>query len=221
MRISTRARRASLRIEPATGHVVLIHPAQRQRRAPCWRSTAEKREWIATHLGMPCPRGSHLRRWCPRFHCAAFPTWCALCLNSVAACGARRGRSSSPAARSTHRGVSRIGSRLTPRPSSDRRRGSWPSRSSIDVAGVSVRDTTSRWGSCTQGGRLSFSWRLILAPDHVLTYVIAHEVAHLKHMNHGPAFWRTVDELLDGKAGEAASARHWLRKHGAALHRYG
>jgi predicted metal-dependent hydrolase len=88
------------------------------------------------------------------------------------------------------------------------------------VARVTVRDTTSRWGSCSPDGRLSFSWRLILAPDHVLTYVIAHEVAHLRHMNHGPAFWRTVHQLLESEAA-GDLARDWLRRNGAVLHRYG
>jgi predicted metal-dependent hydrolase len=91
-----------------------------------------------------------------------------------------------------------------------------------DVVKVNVRDTSSRWGSCTHGGRLSFCWRLILAPDHVLTYVIAHEVAHLKHMNHGRHFWRTVDELMaqEDIPHKSASARQWLRLHGASLYRY-
>jgi predicted metal-dependent hydrolase len=87
------------------------------------------------------------------------------------------------------------------------------------VAAVTVRDTTSRWGSCTRTGRLSFSWRLILAPEPVLTYVVAHEVAHLKYMDHSPAFWRTVKWLLPD--GGMDSAREWLRSHGAVLHCYG
>lgn len=82
---------------------------------------------------------------------------------------------------------------------------------------VTVRDTRSRWGSCSSRGDLSFSWRLVMAPEEVLTYVVAHEVAHLVEMNHSPAFWRVVASL----AGEAASARRWLKAHGARLHRYG
>jgi predicted metal-dependent hydrolase len=89
------------------------------------------------------------------------------------------------------------------------------------VTRISVRDTTSRWGSCSRGGALSFCWRLILAPDAVFTYVVAHEVAHLAHMNHGPAFWRTVDKLMPPGLGTPRSARDWLRRHGAVLHRYG
>lgn len=85
------------------------------------------------------------------------------------------------------------------------------------VTHVSVRDTRSRWGSAARSGKLSFSWRLILAPDDVLAYVIAHEVAHLKHMNHSAAFWRTVEALFGS---DISSAREWLRRRGTTLHRY-
>src|SRR5207237_3139479 len=76
------------------------------------------------------------------------------------------------------------------------------------VARVSVRDTKSRWGSCSAKGSLSFSWRLVLAPDNVVDYVVAHEVAHLAEMNHGPRFWRLLRELTPGRA----APRPWLRR---------
>lgn len=81
---------------------------------------------------------------------------------------------------------------------------------------VTVRDTASRWGSCSTTKSLSYSWRLILAPTFVLDYVVAHEVAHLKEMNHGPAFWRLVRELV----GDVKRPQTWLRLHGVSLHRY-
>jgi predicted metal-dependent hydrolase len=81
---------------------------------------------------------------------------------------------------------------------------------------ITVRDTASRWGSCSSTRSLSFSWRLILAPPFVLDYVVAHEVAHLKEMNHGSGFWRLVREL----AGDTRRPQAWLRQHGSALHRY-
>lgn len=84
-------------------------------------------------------------------------------------------------------------------------------------ARVSLRDTRSRWGSCSARGTLSFSWRLILAPEAVLDYVVAHEVSHLIEMNHGPRFWGLVDALVD----DADAARAWLRRFGLTLHRYG
>ena len=82
---------------------------------------------------------------------------------------------------------------------------------------ISVRDQKSRWGSCSSTGALSFSWRLILAPTHVLDYVAAHEVAHLAEMNHGPRFWKLVRETMPAMD----KAQVWLRLHGAGLHRYG
>jgi hypothetical protein len=82
---------------------------------------------------------------------------------------------------------------------------------------ISLRDPKSRWGSCTSTGNLSFSWRLVMAPTFVLDYVIAHEVAHLTHMNHGNSFWRLCGELT----GRHDDARDWLRTNGTSLHRYG
>jgi predicted metal-dependent hydrolase len=81
---------------------------------------------------------------------------------------------------------------------------------------ITVRDTASRWGSCSVKGSLSYSWRLILAPGFVLDYVVAHEVAHMREMNHGAKFWRLVRDLV----GDPRKAQKWLREHGAALHRY-
>ena len=81
---------------------------------------------------------------------------------------------------------------------------------------ITLRDTRSRWGSCSAQGALMFSWRLILAPRAVLDYVVAHEVAHLAEMNHGPRFWATVERLWP----EYRSHRDWLRREGEALHRY-
>jgi predicted metal-dependent hydrolase len=81
---------------------------------------------------------------------------------------------------------------------------------------LTLRDTRSRWGSCTSDGGLMFSWRLILAPPPILHYVAAHEVAHLAEMNHSPAFWATVERIH----GPCKVERHWLRREGAALHRF-
>jgi len=82
---------------------------------------------------------------------------------------------------------------------------------------ITIRDTRSRWGSCSSKGGLSFSWRLVMAPPDVLDYVVAHEVAHLAHMNHGAHFWKTVDTLT----ADARAGRDWLSNNGSALHRIG
>jgi predicted metal-dependent hydrolase len=87
----------------------------------------------------------------------------------------------------------------------------------LKVRRVSVRDQSSRWGSCSTTGLLSFSWRLILAPRYVLEYLAAHEVAHLLEMNHSARFWRLVNRL----APDHERAKAWLDAHGADLHRYG
>lgn len=82
---------------------------------------------------------------------------------------------------------------------------------------LAVRDQSSRWGSCSTSGALSFSWRLVLAPPFVLDYLAAHEVAHLVEMNHSPRFWRLVQKLCP----DHQRAKVWLDVHGADLHRYG
>ena len=84
------------------------------------------------------------------------------------------------------------------------------------IGKISIRDPKSRWASCSSTGDLSFSWRLILAPEPILTYVVAHEVAHRIEMNHSPRFWRVVDQLgVDAKA-----SRAWLKTEGPRLLRY-
>ncbi|MEL7032293.1 MAG: SprT family zinc-dependent metalloprotease [Pseudomonadota bacterium] len=84
----------------------------------------------------------------------------------------------------------------------------------VEARRVTVKDTRSRWGSCTSDGRLAFSWRLIMAPTDVLEYVAAHECAHLLEMNHSPAFWAHVATCRPRWKTERA----WLRKNGRDLH---
>ncbi|MGH6872701.1 MAG: M48 family metallopeptidase [Rhizomicrobium sp.] len=81
---------------------------------------------------------------------------------------------------------------------------------------ITVRDTASRWGSCSSGRSLSFSWRLILAPTYVLDYVVAHEVTHLRQMNHGRRFWALLALLTD----DVKPPQRWLAQHGSTLHRF-
>jgi predicted metal-dependent hydrolase len=80
--------------------------------------------------------------------------------------------------------------------------------------GISLRDTKSRWGSCSPEGKLMYSWRLIFAPPAVLEYVAAHEVAHLAEMNHGPRFWSTLKRLMP----DYEVPMRWLKRHGQDLH---
>lgn len=86
-----------------------------------------------------------------------------------------------------------------------------------EPSGITLRDTRSRWGSCTSTGNIMLSWRLIGAPPRVFEYVVAHELAHLMELNHSPRFWAHVQALMpDWKA-----ARSWLKANGASLHALG
>lgn len=87
----------------------------------------------------------------------------------------------------------------------------------VRPSSLRVRDTSSRWGSCSSTGQLSFSWRLILAPPFVLDYLAAHEVAHLCEMNHSNAFWQICESLCP----RTEEARSWLKQHGPTLHAIG
>lgn len=90
-------------------------------------------------------------------------------------------------------------------------------RLGVTIKRVSVRDPSSRWGSCSTTGVLSYSWRLIMAPPYVLDYLAAHEVAHLVEMNHSRRFWQLVERICPN----VNHAKAWLDAHGANLHRYG
>ena len=84
----------------------------------------------------------------------------------------------------------------------------------VKAKSITLRDTTSRWGSCSSSGALNFSWRIILAPPEVLNYLAAHEVAHLREMNHSDRFWSLVEQICPDMEPQKA----WLRTHGAKLH---
>jgi predicted metal-dependent hydrolase len=81
------------------------------------------------------------------------------------------------------------------------------------VKSIKFKDTKSRWGSCSSDGNLSFSWRIMMAPRLVIFYLVAHEVAHLTEMNHGPKFWKLCEELCP----ETDKAKAWLKRNGPAL----
>ena len=85
-----------------------------------------------------------------------------------------------------------------------------------EICKITIRDPRSRWGSCSRNGELSFSWRLIMAPEFVFDYVVAHEIAHLKEPNHGAKFWALTHKLCQ----DTKEAKNWLRINGSLLHRY-
>ncbi|MBC8130781.1 MAG: M48 family metallopeptidase [Rhizobiaceae bacterium] len=84
----------------------------------------------------------------------------------------------------------------------------------LQPSAMTLKDTRSRWGSCSADRRLSFSWRIVMAPPEVLDYLVAHEVAHFRQMNHAPAFWSLCRALCPGMD----EGRAWLKRHGASLH---
>ncbi len=90
-------------------------------------------------------------------------------------------------------------------------------RAGVTPRRITLRDTASRWGSCSTNANLNFSWRLILAPPFVLDYLAAHEVAHIVHMNHSPMFWKLTQRLFP----DTERAEAWLKAHGSGLHRFG
>jgi predicted metal-dependent hydrolase len=93
----------------------------------------------------------------------------------------------------------------------------YAARLGVSVRSISIRDTASRWGSCSYEGALSYSWRLVIAPAFVLDYLAAHELAHRLELNHSKRYWKIVDGIFPHRERAAA----WLRITGAGLHRYG
>ncbi len=87
----------------------------------------------------------------------------------------------------------------------------------VSITRITIKDTTSRWGSCSSKGAIAYSWRIIMAPPYVLDYLAAHEVAHRREMNHSARFWK----LLRDMCAETDRAEVWLKKHGRSLHDYG
>jgi predicted metal-dependent hydrolase len=218
VRVNPRARRLIVKVHPSTGEVAVVAPSKRERGRALDFAKSEK-AWIAERLSQ-------------------VPTWIALepgC--SVPFRGREHMIRHAPGARGVawldqdaYRPTIRVAGAPEHAP---RRLEDWLKREArkelirrVDVFAtalgvkpqrIHIRDASSRWGSCSSNGALSFSWRLVLAPPFVLDYVAAHEVCHLKEMNHGAKFWRLVRLLV----GDPNRAQDWLRERGAILHRYG
>ena len=93
----------------------------------------------------------------------------------------------------------------------------YAARLAVSLKRISIKDTSSRWGSCSSQGALAFSWRIVMAPPFVADYLAAHEVAHRREMNHSPRYWRVVREICP----HTDLAERWLKANGSGLHRYG
>ena len=211
LRRSARARRISLRISQLDGRVTLTIPT-RLDAAEAIAFARQKESWIRKHLaarvseitvqfGAQLPIGGRLLEIVPGAGRRVEMTAHQLAVPGPAA---------------------RVGPRVAAwlkEMARDRLAGACDDYAAVlgkPYARLTLRDTRSRWGSCTSDGRLMFSWRLIMAPAEVLDYVAAHEVAHLARMDHSPAFWAEVTRLYGAYDGP----RRWLRQEGNSLHRY-
>ena len=213
VRVNRRARRMTLRVAP-TGAVTLTVPPDTPRRQ-AMELLGRKADWVAERLGrlpppIPFADGAeipllgigHIVCHRPRARGGVWREPGTIIVTGSEAHLARRVKDWLRAEASHH-----IAPRVTEKSARLGRR----------AGRVTVRETRSRWGSCAANGNLSFCWRLVLAPEPVLDYVVAHEVAHLAIANHGPAFWRAVEKLT----GDVSTARAWLDSHGPGLMRYG
>ncbi|MQY42500.1 DUF45 domain-containing protein [Epibacterium sp. SM1969] len=209
LRRSARARRISLRVSALDGRVTLTLP-ERLKQDAALEFAAEKEDWIRSHLarqpdqivvgfGVELPIDGT-----PRQVVAASGRRVVLDVDQVAVPQAAPGRTLQRYLRELAR------DRLVE--ASDH----YARKLGRDYSRITLRDTRSRWGSCSSDGALMYSWRLIFAPPDVLRYVAAHEVAHLAEMNHSQAFWDQVTQLF----GNYEPARQWLHQNGSALHRY-
>jgi predicted metal-dependent hydrolase len=213
-RRSTRARKISLRIDPAQGGIVITLPPRASRRAGMQLLLAHE-DWVADKLralpkplrlapGALIPLGGVDHEIVPvptarggawiepgRIFVAGEPEFL---VRRVTDCLKRHARQNLAAL--AVQKAAPIG--LRPK-------------------AVRVKDTRTRWGSCAPDGTLAFCWRLTCAPDFVQDYVVGHEVAHLRHMNHGERFWALTDELTPHRQ----AATSWLAANGQALLRIG
>ena len=212
---SLRARRASLRVDPARRRVVLTAPP-RMARATALEFVHAQADWVAARLArLPARRPFVDGAEVPLFGDPHRIRHRAEARGTVW----REGVEIHVAGKAEHLRrrledwlTAQVRGRLVPLVHAKAGRVERP------VKRITVRDTVSRWGSCGPDGAMSFSWRLVFAPPEVLDYLVAHEVAHLVHHNHGPRFWALARTLCDGPI---EGPRSWLEKNGETLLQYG
>lgn len=216
--VNRRARRVSLRLDAARGEVVAVAPNPR-RLGEALAFARQRSDWMAERLAAR-PRGQAFRPGAtvrlegrPIPLLAAPGAGAARLVDTPEGLAIRSGGEDQAFARRVESLLRRLArERLTQRTAVH------AEALGLPCPAVAVGDPRSRWGSCTPGRRsVRYSWRLILAPPQVLDYVAAHEVAHLAHADHSPAFWAVVRRLVD----DPGPHRAWLRAHGADLHAAG
>lgn len=212
LKVSARSRRLSLRISRLDGRVTLSMPRGVPRRE-AEAFVLEKAGWIRRHLedvpGEIWPHAGGTLMFEGRLHDIVAKPRRGVALTSAGFEVPEAGADATPARLQAYlRTIAR--DRLV---AASERHAATLGRT---IGRVTLRDTRSRWGSCSHEGNLMYSWRLVMAPPDVLDYVSAHEVAHLVHMDHSSAFWEVCAELFP----EHKRARRWLRDNGGTLHRY-
>jgi len=217
LRTNPRARRFIVKVDPSTGEVSVVSPSSRSFDRALDFARKEK-DWIACRLA-DIPQPVHLE------------FGATLMFRGVEYVIRSADKQSPPVwiDRESLRPTIRVGGRpehasrrlldwlkREARKKIDERVGEYAVQLGVRPRRITIRDTSSRWGSCSSARSLSFSWRLILAPPSVLDYVVAHEVSHLRELNHKPRFWRLVELLVP----DIEKNQAWLSAHGATLHRY-
>jgi hypothetical protein len=215
IRRSAQAKAMRLRVDPRTGAVSLTVPKRVSvKRALAW--AAEQGDWIDRQLAaMPTPVPIEAGADIPLYGIPHRIDWRADRPRAVTLEAGRilvGGPADTLQARLL-RWLRQHGQDVLARETRE-----YAGKAGVTVEKVGVGDPLSRWGSCSSSGAIRYSWRLILAPDHVRRATVAHEVAHRVHMNHGPDFHALVAKLFEA---DPAPAREWLRREGAALHRLG
>jgi len=215
LRVNPRARRMRLSVDPRTRSVLLTVPGRvSRRRALAWASG--HRDWIEAALAdippetalapgavIPFRGETHRIDWDP-----ARPRRIEQCEGRLVAGG--------PAAGLDRRLLRWLRAEALDLLSRETRE--FSERAGVMASRIGIGDPVSRWGSCSSGRAIRYSWRLIMVPDFVRRATVAHEVAHLVHLNHGFEFHALVERLLGA---DPRPARAWLKSEGAALHRIG
>lgn len=213
-RRNARARRISLRIDPCGGNVVVTLPPRTGRGAGVTLLMSHA-EWVADRLAalpeaipftdgavLPICGEPHRIRHLPSFRGGAWLDRGELCVSGAPEFLGRRVLDFL-----RHEARTRLTALVKEK----------TAQAGLHARRITVKDTRTRWGSCATDGSLAFSWRLIMAPRFVQDYVAAHEVAHLRHMNHGKRFWTLVQKLTP----HTEPAIRWLRTDGQRLLRIG
>jgi len=213
LKVNSRSRRISLRLDNKTGEAVVSAP--RLRDLPQAVDFALSRsDWIAGHLA----ERPVMQAFAPEMDIPYRGGYLRLRQASGRAAARREGDvlSAGGDGAAYHRRIERF-LRLEAQRFAEQHTELYAQQLGVSGVRVSLIDPKGRWGSCTPGRKaIRYSWRLIMAPDEVFAYVCAHEAAHLRHPHHGPDFWAEVEALF----GAYAPKRQWLRSEGVGLFVY-